>query len=37
VFRVQIEFGDGNNVPAEAYTAAINTLLEELKTGFVLK
>lgn len=37
VFRVQIEFGDGETPPTPESTAAINTLLEDLKEGFSLQ
>ena len=37
VFRVQIEFGDGETPPTPESIAAINTLLEDLKEGFSLQ
>jgi hypothetical protein len=36
-FRVQVEFGDGKEIPNPEATAAINTILNNLKDGFQLQ
>ena len=37
VFQVQVEFGDGMNIPNTEAVNQINTLLNNLKDGFKLK